>query len=63
MFDWLFGTLVYMDAQLPRTGCRWEGLGLRPGQNSWPLSSRAGEEGGGVREWEEIGRREGSINN
>ena len=54
---WLFGTLVYLDAQLPRPGCRGECLGLPTGQGSLPslkegargrrVSGRAGGE------WEE----------
>ena len=53
---WLFGTLVYLDAKLPRSG--WGGgLGLPTGQGSWP-SLKEGEgrrrmSGGAKGEWEE----------
>ena len=47
-----------MDAQLPRPGFRGEGLGV-----PCPLSSRVAEGGGDVGELEEIGRKEGSVNN
>ena len=57
---WLFGTLVYMNAQLPRPGCRGKGLGLPTGQSSLPSLK---EGGGGIVELEGIGRREGSVNN
>ena len=53
----LFGTLVYMDAQLPRPGCRGEGLGLPTGQGSPPsLKQRVGGRrgsGGAEGDWEE----------
>ena len=54
---WLFGTLVYMDAQLRRPGCSGEGLGFPTGQGSLP-SLKQGERGrrgcGGVGgDWEE----------
>ena len=39
---WLFGTLVYMDAQLPRPGCRREGLGLPTGQGTLPSLKEVG---------------------
>ena len=54
---WLFGTLVHLDAHLPRPGQRREGLGLPKGQGTLPslkegvagrrASGRVGEE------WEE----------
>ena len=58
-----FGTLVYMDAQLPRPGCSGEGLGLLIGQGSLPSLKQGGEGGGSMGVCEGIGRREGSVNN
>ena len=46
----LFGTLVYLDAQLPKPGCRREGLGLPTGQGFLPSLKEGGGVGG---EWEE----------
>ena len=60
---WLFGTLVYMDAQLRRPGCSGEGLGLPKVQGSLPSQSRVGEGEGGMGEQEKIGKREGNVNN
>ena len=54
---WYFGTLVYVDAHLPRPGCRGEGLGLLTGQDSLPSLNQGGRgrrgcgEAGG--DWEE----------
>ena len=56
---WLFGTLVYFDGKLPRSGGRGKDLGLPTGHNA--LASLK-EEGEGVREGEENGRRGGSVN-
>ena len=54
---WLFGTLFYLDAKLPRPGYTGEGLGLPTGQGSLPsLKKRAGwtrESGVAGGEWEE----------
>ena len=43
--DWLFGTLVYLDAHLPRPGGRGEKLELPTGQET--LTALRDEEGGG----------------
>ena len=59
---WLFGTLVYLDAKLPRPGCRGKGLGLLTGQVPCPLLRRKGEGGGKVGEQEGNGRRGRSVN-
>ena len=45
---WLFGTLVYLDAHLPRPGWKGEGLGLPTGQGSLPSLKEGGGEEGGV---------------
>ena len=54
---WLFGTLVYSDAQFPRPVYRGEGLVLPTGQASLPfLKQGGGERRMSVRaegEWEE----------
>ena len=60
---WLFGTLVYMDAQLPRPGCREEGLVLPTGENSWPSLKQGRRGRRGMGEWVGIGRMEESVNN
>ena len=44
--DWLFGSLICLDAHLPRPGWRGEGLGLSTGQGTL-TSLRTGEQGGG----------------
>ena len=54
---WLFGTLVYMHAQLPRPGCSGEGLGLPTERGSFPSlkQGRIGRRvsGGAGGDWEE----------
>ena len=48
--DWLFGSLVCLDAHLPRPGWRGEDLGLPTGQGTL-TALRTGEgEGGGMGE-------------
>ena len=47
---WLFGTLVYLDAKLPRPECRGEGLGLPPFKEAGGGKRVTGGAGG---EWEE----------
>ena len=47
---WLFETLVYLDAHLPRTKWNGEGLGLPTGQGTLSSLQREGKGGGGVGE-------------
>ena len=51
---WLFGSLVCLDAHLPRPGWRGEDLGLPTGQGT--LTALRTEEGGGGGEGEGKGR-------
>ena len=60
--DWLFGTLVCLDAHLPRRGGRGEELELPTGQETL-TALRTGEGGReGVGELGGFGRRGGSTN-
>ena len=60
--DWLCGSLVCLDAHLPRPGWRGEGLGLPTGQGTL-TALRTGEGGGGGGEREKGGREEVEIFN
>ena len=57
---WLFETLVYLDAQLPRSGWKREGLGLPTGQEALTalgIGEGGGEGVGGAGEYWEEGRK------
>ena len=58
----LFGTLVYLDAQLPRPLGRGEGLGLPTGQGTLPSLKERGRGRRDVGKWEWNGRWGGSLN-
>ena len=57
---WLFGSLVCLDAHLPRPEWRGEGLGLPTGQGTLTALRTGG--GGEIGEWEGNGRRGGGGN-
>ena len=62
---WLFGTLVYLDAQLPRPERRGEGLELLTGQGTLLSLKQGGrgrrECGGAEGDWKE-GRKSKYLN-